>query len=195
MEHAALHRLKHDERRAMLLAFGREHFAHHRYGALTMQQLADGAGVSKGLLYYYFRDMRGFYLATIATVADDVEALIAFDAGLPLSEALRALLRRLVAYVAANGAIYRALVHGGLGADAEVQALVDRVRTTAGTRLAAALGLDQPTPLMQVAVPGVVSLVEQATAEWVVTGDIAQEELVHWLHTAVLTLIGTLLPH
>ncbi|HEX4804843.1 MAG TPA: TetR/AcrR family transcriptional regulator, partial [Conexibacter sp.] len=84
------------DRRAELLAIGRQLFAKHAYDELSIDDVAAEAGVAKGLLYYYFRSKRGFYLATIRAEADELLALAQPDPALPPAERLR---RTLDAYL------------------------------------------------------------------------------------------------
>src|ERR1044072_6632794 len=59
------------DRCAEVLAIGRQLFARHADYEFSIDDYAAAAGVAKGLLYYYFRSKRGFYLATIRAEADD----------------------------------------------------------------------------------------------------------------------------
>ena len=55
-------RLDHDERRAQILAAARALFSERRYSAVAMQEIADAAGVARGLLGYYFGSKHDLYL-------------------------------------------------------------------------------------------------------------------------------------
>jgi AcrR family transcriptional regulator len=76
------------DRRAELLAIGRQLFAKHAYDELSIDDVAAAAGVAKGLLYYYFTSKRGFYLATIRAEADELLELAQPDPALPPAERL-----------------------------------------------------------------------------------------------------------
>src|SRR6476660_3946402 len=84
------------DRRPELLAIGRQLFAKHAYDERSIDDVAAAAGVAKGLLYYYCRSKRGFYLATIRAEADELLALAQPDPALPPAERLR---RTLDAYL------------------------------------------------------------------------------------------------
>src|SRR5512135_3525874 len=58
-------RLDVDERRAQLLALGLELFSERAYDAISIDEIALAAGISKGLLYHYFPTKRDFYAAAI----------------------------------------------------------------------------------------------------------------------------------
>ena len=116
------------DRRAELLAIGRQLFAKHAYDELSIDDVAAAAGVAKGLLYYYFRSKRGFYLATIRAEADELLALAQPDPALPPAERLRRTLDAYLAFVDEASDRFRALYLAGLGSDPEVRAIRDRDR-------------------------------------------------------------------
>ncbi|MEM7160300.1 MAG: TetR/AcrR family transcriptional regulator [Myxococcota bacterium] len=134
-------RLASDQRRAQLLELGVDLFARHAYDELTTDSIATGGGISKGLLFHYFGSKRGFYLATIEHVAqrllDEVELA---PSPTPFDEVQR-VLDRFLDFVGEHSAIYRALLRGGLGADPQSQAVIERVRWTIVQRV---LGLLDP---------------------------------------------------
>jgi len=98
-------------------------------GACSANALAQLAGVSKGLLYHYFQSKRGFYVATIRQLGDELLEATRLDTEEELDEALRRVLQAFYAFLADNGRLFRTLVRGGIGNDAEVEAIVDDVRT------------------------------------------------------------------
>src|SRR4249920_2344031 len=62
-------RLELDERRVQLLEFGKHFFANHAYDDVSMDEVAAAAGVSKGLLFHYFKSKREFYVETIRAMS------------------------------------------------------------------------------------------------------------------------------
>lgn len=134
-------RLATDERRAQLLQLGVDLFARGAYDALTTDAIAKEGGISKGLLFHYFGSKRGFYVATIEHVADWLLGRVVLDPSLgPMPSVLDAV-ERFMDFVYEQAAIYRALLRGGLGADPESRAIVERVRWTIVHRV---LGLLAP---------------------------------------------------
>jgi len=185
-------RMTTEARREQLLAFGRLHFAEHGYEAMPMDAIAERAGVSKGLLYHYFGNQRGFYMETVRAVTDEVIAIIEPPADQPFDQAFRVMVRRFVGYVKEHGAIYTALVRGGLGSDAEVNELLDRVRVSSMSRILERLGIHQPAALSQIAIYGWVSLVENACAEWTLTGGASPDQLVDFFISAFEPVLNVL---
>lgn len=181
-----------EARREQLLAFGRRHFAEHGFDAMPMDAIAERAGVSKGLLYHYFGNQRGFYMETARAVTDEVIAITEPPADQPFDQAFRSMVTSFVGYVQEHGGIYNALVRGGLGSDHEVNELLDRVRKTSMRRILDRLGVDRPSPLTQIAIYGWVSLVENAAAEWTVTGRASAEELIGFFISAFEPVLDVL---
>ena len=185
-------RMTTEARREQLLAFGRQHFAEHGYDAMPMEAIAERAGVSKGLLYHYFGNQRGFYMETVRAVTDEVIAIIEPPADLPFDQAFRAMVTRFVGYVREHGAIYTALVRGGLGSDGEVNELLDRVRASSMSRILERLDIRQPSALSQIAIYGWVSFVENACAEWTVTGGASSGQLIDLFISAFEPVLAVL---
>lgn len=181
-----------EARRDHLLAFGRAHFAAHAYDTMSMDAIAERAGVSKGLLYHYFGGQRGFYMETVRAVTDEVIAVIEPPTGVSFEEAFRAMVTSFAGYVQDNGPIYQALVRGGLGSDTEVNALLDRVRVRAHDIIVERLGIVSPSSLTQIAIYGWVSFVENGAAEWVECQDLSPEVLIDLFVSAFGAVLSTL---
>ena len=155
-------------RRAELIAIGRKLFADTSYDALSMDDIAKQAHVAKGLIYYYFQSKRGYYLAIIH---DSVADLINFAAsGLEL-EQLDRVHRTMESYLRwaeHNQAAYRTIVSGGVGFDAEVQAIRDGVREAIVATIAdGAYGRTDIAPIARMGLFAWVCSVEGATLDWI----------------------------
>ena len=121
-------RLSVEDRRAELLELGIEIFSRHAYDELSTDALASRAGISRSLLYHYFRDKRDFYLATVREMARRMIEATAPETDLDFTAALRSSLERFVHFVCENPAIYQAIVRGGVGSDREMEELMESVR-------------------------------------------------------------------
>ena len=65
-------RLSHDERRQQLLEVGLRLFTERPYDDFSMEEAAETAGVSKGLLYHYFPTKRDYYMSVIRAATDEM---------------------------------------------------------------------------------------------------------------------------
>jgi AcrR family transcriptional regulator len=155
-------------RRAELIAVGRTLFSDTSYDALSMDDIARHAQVAKGLIYYYFQSKRGYYLAIIH---DSVADLINFAGGEVDREQLDRVHRTMESYLRwaeHNQAAYRTIVSGGVGFDAEVQAIRDGVREAIVATIAdGAYGRTDIAPLARMGLFAWVCSVEGATLDWI----------------------------
>jgi AcrR family transcriptional regulator len=112
------------ERRAQLLQVGCELFANRPYDEVWIDHVAEKAGVSRGLLYHYFNNKRGFLHAIVERETAAILEATRHDDRLPPVERLRGSLDAYLDYVATHPHGYRALFQGAPATDSEVRALV-----------------------------------------------------------------------
>ncbi len=189
-------RLEVDARRAQLVEMGLEMFAGQSYDALSIEEVAQRAGVSKGLLYHYFPTKRDFYCACLEEAAGRLMARTEVDKTLTPLASLERGLDAYLQYVAEHGPAYLALMRGGIGSDPAVAAIVQRTRGAYLKRLLDAIGTHEPPPLLRTALWGWVGFVESASLDWVEHRDLARESvrdlLVHELLQLFLRVGGEL---
>jgi AcrR family transcriptional regulator len=159
-------RLDVEERRQQLVALGTELFSQRTYDDVSIDELAQEAGISKGLLYHYFPSKRHLYVETVREAARQLLERTATPEGMDPLDRLRAGLDAYIDYVTRHGKPYQALLRSGVGADAEVTKIVDRTRAEFCARLVEAAPDDARGPLVRVALRGWVGFVESATIEW-----------------------------
>lgn len=157
-------------RRAELIAIGRKLFADTSYDALSMDDIAKQAGVAKGLIYYYFKSKRGYYLAIVEDSVAELVARAAGEPDLPKVERVRRTIDGYLQYAEHHQAAYRTIVTGGVGCDAEVLAIRDAVREELVATIAeGAYGRRTIPPIARLALVGWLSGVEGTTLEWIGT--------------------------
>ncbi|MEU3062982.1 TetR/AcrR family transcriptional regulator [Streptomyces subrutilus] len=191
-------------RRAELIATGRKLFADTPYDALSMDDIAQHAGVAKGLIYYYFTSKRGYYLAIVEDSVAELVARAGGDSDLPDAERVHRTVEGYLHYAEHHRAAYRTIVTGGVGSDAEVLAIRDAVREELVATIAeGAYGRRALPVIARLALVGWLSAVEGATLEWI--GGLARDPaaqpgrtelaalLVRQLR-ATLTVIGEFVP-
>lgn len=165
-----------DARRAQLLALGKQIFSTQPYDAVSTEQIAAEAGISVGLLYHYFASKKGFYVASIRAAAAELLAATAFPPGRGLVEAAPVALSGFLDFAEQNAALLRGLLRGGVGADAEVHAIVGEVRETLLRRILAAAQAE-PSPLLHLQLHGWLGFVEGATLHWLAAREVSRAEL------------------
>lgn len=178
-----------DERRAALVEVGKRVFSERAYDDVSTDELAELAGVSKGLLYHYFASKRGFYVATLREAARDVLQATEPEQGLP-GPVIAGALHRFLDYVDRHARLYRALVRGGIGSDAEVGAVVEGVRRTNQDRVLRVLGIAAPSAAVRARVYGWIGFVECVVLDRAEHEDLDREETVTLLLDALLAVMG-----
>jgi AcrR family transcriptional regulator len=178
-------------RRDDLLRIGRELFARHTYDELSIDDVAAAAGVAKGLIYYYFKSKRGFYLAAIQAEADALLALAQPDVDLPPALRLRRTLDAYLAYVGESEERYRGLVISGIGSDPEVRAIRDRERGEFLRLISEGVAeQDEPSPALRSALEGWIAFVEGVSLDWLTQRDLDAETLRELLVAALVGALG-----
>ncbi|WP_201304994.1 TetR/AcrR family transcriptional regulator [Streptomyces sp. GS7] len=169
-------------RRAELIATGRKLFADTSYDALSMDDIARQAGVAKGLIYYYFTNKRGYYLAIIEDAVAELVERAGSTHDLPPVERVQRTVDGYLRYAQHHQAAYRAIVTGGVGFDAEVLAIRASVRARLLSTIAlGAWGREDIPPLARTALTGWLSSVEGVTLDWIEEQELPRETVVSLL--------------
>ncbi|MFJ4835205.1 TetR/AcrR family transcriptional regulator [Streptomyces sp. NPDC088747] len=155
-------------RRAELIVIGRKLFADTSYDALSMDDIARHAHVAKGLIYYYFKSKRGYYLAIIEDSVTELVSRAASGLELPPAQRVHRTIDGYLRYAEGNQSAYRTIISGGVGFDAEVHAIRDGVREVIVETIAeGAYGRREIAPLPRMALLGWLYSVEGATLDWI----------------------------
>jgi AcrR family transcriptional regulator len=180
-------RLENDERRRLLLELGAELFTRHAYDEISMAQIAREAGISKALLYHYFPSKQDYFVATLASGAEELRALVEPDPGLPPAEALMAAVDAYLRWIDDNAAAYSKLLQSAATVP-EVRELVEGVRTTTVERILEGIGATEPAA--RTAVRGWLWFMDGACLDWIAHRDIERQQL---LGLVLGTLFGALM--
>lgn len=164
-------------------------FAQHSFDRLSTDQLAQEAGVSKALLFHYFGSKRGYYVETIREVAQMVAEATTPDPNLAFEPALRGALEGYVAFVKDHGALYAALVRGGVGMDPEVHGILDAVRLASVELVLDRARVKRPSARLRAALEGWVAFTETTTLRWHESGGFSQRALVDLLMDMAIAVL------
>jgi AcrR family transcriptional regulator len=166
-------RLRPAQRREQLLDLGVELLSLHRLEDLSIDALAEVAGISRGLLYHYFTGKRDFHLAVLRRMAERVYAITApTSSGSPIDQLADSLLA-FVDFVSVNREAYESFVRAAAAGDAEFQqiyedaraSLTDRIFEQAGPEVMADIGIVDG-PAVRLLVHGWSALVEDTVLAW-----------------------------
>jgi AcrR family transcriptional regulator len=165
-------RLPPDARRAQLIQLGVQMLATRRLDDLSVEALADEAGISRGLLFHYFRSKQEFHLEVVRACARELLERTEPDPDLSPVEQLRASLGAYIDYVTENRDVYVSLVRGAASGDAAVREVADETRTEQANRVLKhldALGLPG-AERTELAVRGWVAFCEEVVVSWLASG-------------------------
>ena len=190
-------RLDPEARRAQLLELGLRMLSSESPDRVPVDEIADAAGISRGLLFHYFPTKRDFYVAVAREAARHLLEVTEPDFALHHMERLHASLAAYVDFVAENENLYVALVRGATGSDPELQAISEETRAESARRVIESLGLEDPEPALRTAVRGWVGFIEETTLDWLRNRDldrdrllaVQEQVLVHALEAAVVTAL------
>ncbi len=189
-------RLSPDERRSQLLDLGVRLLATRSVDELSVDLLAEEAGVSRGLLYHYFGNKHAFHEAVVRRAADD---LIAQTAPPVDGEPLERLLISVTAYldyVESNYEGYLSLVKGAAGGNDTLREIYDEARSALTDRIFRqdAQGEIIPdTAASRLVVRGWAAMTEELVLTWVVdpTG-VSREQLLAVIAASLPALVAVL---
>jgi AcrR family transcriptional regulator len=187
-------RLSPDARRAELLHAGERVFTASPYDEVSIEDIAEAAGISKNLLYHYFTGKRELYLETIRAGAREMLKRTAPDMRLDPIERLRDSIDNHLSYVEEHSEGYIKLMRGA-GGDPEVLEILSEVHRQVVARTIASLPLNggTPPPGLELALYGWIAFIDQVSMAWLEGSSLSRDEvremLVHQF-VAILTASG-----
>ncbi|WP_066953839.1 TetR/AcrR family transcriptional regulator [Streptomyces lushanensis] len=138
----AYRRLTVEERRTQLLDAALTLFAHRAPEDVSLDDVAAAAGVSRPLVYRYFRGgKQELYEAALRSAADELELCFTEPPVGPPTERLGRVLDRYLAFVDQHDAGFSALLQGGSVCEtSRTTAIVDEVRRAAAEQILLHIG-------------------------------------------------------
>ncbi|WP_372350171.1 TetR/AcrR family transcriptional regulator [Streptomyces sp. KL116D] len=168
----AYRRLSVEERRAQLLEAALSLFAHRAPEEVSLDDVAEAAGVSRPLVYRYFPGgKQQLYEAALRSAADELEQCFAEPAEGPLTSRLTRALDRYLAFVDQHDMGFAALLQGGSVIEtSRTTAIVDGVRRAAADHVLSHLAVPEPAPRLRMTVRMWITAVEAASLIWLDEG-------------------------
>ncbi|RSN19239.1 MULTISPECIES: TetR/AcrR family transcriptional regulator [unclassified Amycolatopsis] len=183
-------RLTTAERREQLLRIGARLFAERPYDDVWIEQVADIAEVSRGLLYHYFPTKRDFVTEVIRSQGERLLEMTKSDPTLPVEEQLTAGLDAYLRYVEANEDGYRALHSGTSIAVDGVREVLDNNFAEQGRRILEVLCPDgEPPEALRVLVRGWLAFVVAVCLDWLKYRRLTREEIRDLCAKALLDIV------
>lgn len=171
-------RLAVGERREQLLDLGLRLFGSKPYDEISIEEIAQLAGMSKGLLYHYFPSKRDFYVACLRAASLQLRRLIQPDPDLPAPQQVRSGLSIYLDHVRANRAKIQAFVRGGVGSDQEVLEVIEATRRAVWEFMLAGIRASDDERLLRSAVRSWVRFVEVMALDWAESDGVPKETVI-----------------
>ncbi|MEW2129623.1 helix-turn-helix domain-containing protein [Streptomyces sp. NPDC005435] len=190
----AYRRLSVEQRRRQLLDAALSLFAHRAPEDVSLDDVAEAAGVSRPLVYRYFPGgKQQLYEAALTSAADALRQCFDEPREGPLVPRLGRALDRYLAFVDQHDTGFSALLQGGSVVEtSRTTAIVDGVRRAAADHLFRHLGVAEPGPRLRMTVRMWIAAVEASSLMWLDDGKLPPaDELRDWLveqFTAVLAV-------
>ena len=190
-------RMSPETRREQLVALGVRLLSTRSLEELSIDVLAEEAGISRGLLYHYIGNKRDFHRAVVRSAADD---LIRVTAPVHDGEPLERLARSLdayVGYVEESYAGYVSLVRAAASGDEDLREIYEEARAALTDRIFDTADADSDdgvleafrladTAAVRLMVRGWSAMVEETVIAWVrEPHGVARDELLRMLAAAL----------
>ncbi len=172
-------------------------FGERPYAAVSTAELAQRAGVARGLINHYFGNKRDLYLAVVRRM---VTLPKLDDMIVPTGtarERVDASVHWLLDTIAEHGSTWvKVTSHEGVGDDPEVQQILDAADDAAAERLLLMVGLADSAhgAELRAMVRAYGGLVKVAGREWITRGTLTREQVHELLCDMLLTLVTESLP-
>ncbi|MDI6627581.1 MAG: TetR/AcrR family transcriptional regulator [Rhodococcus sp. (in: high G+C Gram-positive bacteria)] len=165
-------------RRAQLIEIGSALFAERPYEDVWIEEVADLAGVSRGLMYHYFPSKREFFVEIVRAESERNLGLTAPDTSLPVFEQIAAGLDAYISYTDEHAHGVRAVNRGILLGDPLINEILTREFDVQQQRILAALPTTlQDDETVRTALRGWIAFVRAVCLDWVERRTLDREQV------------------
>jgi AcrR family transcriptional regulator len=171
-------RLSTQERREQLLTIGSGLFANRPYDEVWIEEVAEIAQVSRGLLYHYFPTKKDFFAAIVREQSTRLLAMSEPDPALPVAEQLRAGLDVYLDFAREHPDGYRIVHRSGRDTDRDIREICEAGMTANADRILAVVQQLRPvTATVRLAVRGWLFFTATVILDWLDEPKISKDEL------------------
>ena len=190
-------RLSTEERKEQLLTVGARLFSENPYDDVWIEQVAEIAGVSRGLLYHYFPTKRDFFAAVVERESERMLRMTAAVPGVPAREQLAVALDTYLEYVHTHAHGYRAFHRADAAGDQTVRRVYQRALAAQERQILVALAADPEFgPALgeradvKLAVRGWLAFTTAVCLEWLRGPELSREQVRNLCARALLGVIA-----
>jgi AcrR family transcriptional regulator len=191
-------RLSPEQRRGEILAVAAVAFREQPYSAVSLESVADRAGVTRGLLHHYFGSKRGLYEAVVTAavrVPDSVRIVPPGVSG-SLEEVLDACVESWMRMIEAAGQMWWDAIGSGDLASGEAGDLVIEARDHLVDRMVDEVPWpsDVDPESLRVPLRCYSAFTRAATHEWLIKGSVSRAQAKAMLHRTLVALVRDVVP-
>jgi AcrR family transcriptional regulator len=157
-----------EERKQQLIGVALDLFGRRSPDEVSIDEIAMAAGISRPLVYHYFPGKQSLYEAALRRAADELAGVFLEPCEGPLSARLLRVMGRYFDFVDAHGTGFCGLLRGGPA---------ERVRQAAYVQIMVHLGVQEPSPRLELVVRSWVSLAESTALIWLEGRHVPRGEL------------------
>jgi AcrR family transcriptional regulator len=169
------------------------------YDQISITEIAQAAGISKGLLYHYFATKSDFVVAVLRQSRQELEERLTFDASLEPAARLDAGLDAFLTFVEEHAAGFQAVARARYGED---DAIVAELAEGRQRRVAMLVGLAAAfadadydavnSPALETVIASWLAFSEELVVRWLEERALARDDVRHLLRHAWLANVASM---
>lgn len=188
-------RLEPDARRQQILRCAVRQFGERPYASVSTGELAEDAGVTRGLIHHYFGTKRGLYLEVVRLMVMVPEPEEAAPVEGTLEERVELSVDWFLGAVRPHGKTFVAVTGAeGVGTDPEIETLLAEADDLAARSVLRIVGIDGGSAQQRAMIRAYGGLVKASVREWVRDGTLTQQEVRELLTKSLLTIVRDVFP-
>ena len=176
-------RLDLDARREQILRAGVELLRTKTPDEISIDAVTREAGISRGLLYHYFKDKDAFVVAVIEQASEELRQALRPDPTLIGRDSIAAAIDAFIAFAEGHAAGFRAVLTGSV-ANRKLAAIVEKTRERDLAAFVAGIAATTGDPaeanasaVLRVALHAHMHFMEGAVVRWLTRGEITRAQL------------------
>src|SRR5262245_26456160 len=181
-------RLPPEERRRQLIDAATELYGHRPFEQVSVEDIAEAAGVSRALFYRYFTGPADIFAAAARVAIDDLIARLRAPRGGRPQEQLRAGIAEYIDFVLQRPTAFVAVVRNSSAVASDTGDLVDEVRAAIVDVVKGGAGLSGP--LVDVTIRSWAAAVEEATLHWLRDPFLDKDALITWMAGQLVAMLA-----
>jgi AcrR family transcriptional regulator len=188
------------QRRKEILDAARKLFSERSYASVSTTEIAQEAGIARGLLNHYFGTKRDLYLEVVrGLMRMPANPVPLQEGGRSIEEVIDQSVDRWLTMLERNRGTWLAAIGArGLGRDPDLEAILEDARERAADRLIEALQryeAAQAPPELRAAIRAYSGFAEAASVQWLEHQRLTREQVHTLLVKSFLSITGDVLPH